>query len=86
MNNNNIRKLKGKVISNKMNKSIIVSIERIIKHKLYGKFIKRTTKIHAHDYKDKCNIGDIVEIIECRPISKTKSWILSKIIKKNLFI
>ncbi|MFI4853136.1 MAG: 30S ribosomal protein S17 [Candidatus Makana argininalis] len=80
--NNNICKLKGKVISNKMNKSIIVSIERFIKHKLYGKFIKRTTKINAHDYKNYCNIGDIVEIIECRPISKTKSWILSKIIKK----
>ncbi|MGK2896888.1 MAG: 30S ribosomal protein S17 [Candidatus Makana argininalis] len=82
---NNIRKLKGKVISNKMNKSIVVSIERIIKHKLYGKFIKRTTKINAHDYQNYCNIGDIVEIIECSPISKTKSWILSKIIKKNLY-
>ncbi|MFI4819112.1 MAG: 30S ribosomal protein S17 [Enterobacterales bacterium] len=83
--NNNINKLKGIVTSNKMNKSIVVSIERFVKHKLYGKFIKRTTKIHAHDDKNCCNIGDIVEIIECNPISKTKSWILSKIIKKKLY-
>ncbi|MFI4847237.1 MAG: 30S ribosomal protein S17 [Candidatus Makana argininalis] len=82
---NNIRKFKGKVISNKMDKSIIVLIERFIKHKLYGKYIKRTTKIHVHDHKNYCNIGDIVEIIECRPISKTKSWMLSKIIKKKLY-
>ncbi|QJC34156.1 30S ribosomal protein S17 [Enterobacteriaceae endosymbiont of Donacia cinerea] len=74
--------LKGKVISNKMEKSIIVSINRLIKHPIYGKYINRTTKLHVHDEKNICNIGDMVEIKECRPLSKTKSWILVKIIKK----
>ncbi|QJC36969.1 30S ribosomal protein S17 [Enterobacteriaceae endosymbiont of Donacia vulgaris] len=74
--------LKGKVISNKMQKSIIVSINRLIKHPMYGKYINRTTKLHVHDEKNTCRIGDIVEIKECRPLSKTKSWTLVNIIKK----
>ncbi|WP_367670579.1 30S ribosomal protein S17 [Sodalis-like secondary symbiont of Drepanosiphum platanoidis] len=82
MRGNNIRILKGKVIKNKMQKSIIVSIERLVKHKLYGKFIKHTTKLHVHDCKNESNVGDVVEIHECRPISKTKSWKLFKILKK----
>ncbi|QJC36559.1 30S ribosomal protein S17 [Enterobacteriaceae endosymbiont of Donacia simplex] len=74
--------LKGKVISNKMQKSIIVSINRLIKHPIYGKYINRTTKLHVHDKDNICKIGDIVEIKECRPLSKTKSWTLVNIIKK----
>ncbi|MCJ7462233.1 MAG: 30S ribosomal protein S17 [Candidatus Baumannia cicadellinicola] len=67
-----------------MDKSIVVAIERIIKHPIYGKYIKRTTKIHAHDENNACNIGDLIEIKECRPISKTKSWILIRIIEKAI--
>ncbi|QCI23471.1 30S ribosomal protein S17 [Buchnera aphidicola] len=77
-----IRTLLGYVISNKMQKSSIVSIQRVIKHQLYKKFIKRTTKLHIHDEENKCRLGDIVEIRECRPISKTKFWTLVRIVKK----
>jgi small subunit ribosomal protein S17 len=69
-----IRTLQGKVVSNKMEKSITVAIERQVKHPIYGKYIKRTTKIHAHDETNQCNEGDIVTISQCRPLSKTKSW------------
>ncbi|XRX42682.1 MAG: 30S ribosomal protein S17 [Buchnera aphidicola (Eriosoma harunire)] len=78
------RILHGCVVSNKMNKSIVVSIERLVKHKLYGKFVKRTTKLHVHDENNECHNGDIVEIGESRPISKTKSWTLIRIIKKGV--
>lgn len=74
------RTLKGRVLSNKMEKSIVVAIERLIKHPIYGKFIKRTTKLHVHDEHNNSKIGDTVIIKECRPISKTKSWILVCII------
>lgn len=77
-----IRVLQGLVLSNKMNKTIVVSIERLIKHKTYGKFIRRTTKLHVHDEKNLCNIGDLVSIKECRPISKTKSWMLINVLEK----
>lgn len=73
---NKLRIVHGKVISNKMNKSIVVIVERVIKHPVYGKFIKRTTKLHVHDETNNSSIGDIVAIKECRPISKTKSWTL----------
>ncbi|WWO97057.1 MAG: 30S ribosomal protein S17 [Candidatus Dasytiphilus stammeri] len=79
---NNIKILQGRVISNKMQKSAIVSVPRFLKHPVYGKFIKRTTKIHIHDEDNQCKIGDLVQIRECRPLSKTKSWILVKIIEK----
>lgn len=79
-----IRTLLGCVISNKMQKSSVVSIERVIKHPLYKKFIKRTTKLHIHDEKNECSLGDVVEICECRPISKTKSWTLVRIVKKSM--
>ncbi|XBC41715.1 MAG: 30S ribosomal protein S17 [Buchnera aphidicola (Kaburagia rhusicola rhusicola)] len=79
-----IRTLLGCVISNKMQKSSVVSIERIIKHPLYKKFIKRTTKLHIHDEKNECSLGDVVEVCECRPISKTKSWTLVRIVKKSI--
>ncbi|URJ27988.1 30S ribosomal protein S17 [Candidatus Blochmannia vicinus] len=80
-----IRILIGRVISNKMNKSAVVSVERLIKHSTYGKFIKRTTKLHIHDPNNETSIGDIISVQECRPISKTKSWILTSIIKKSDF-
>lgn len=76
------RTTQGRVISNKMDKSIVVAIERFIKHPIYGKFIKRTTKVHAHDENNECGQGDKVEICECRPLSKTKSWTLVKVLEK----
>ena len=79
----NIRKEKvGIVVSNKMNKSIVVAIERKVKHPMYGKFMKKTTKFMAHDEKQECAIGDTVKIMECRPLSKTKNWRLVEIIEK----
>ncbi|MEZ9269389.1 30S ribosomal protein S17, partial [Vibrio splendidus] len=69
----------GRVVSDKMDKSIVVAIERTVKHPIYGKFIKRTTKVHAHDEDNTCGLGDKVEIAECRPLSKTKSWKLVKV-------
>ncbi|AAM68039.1 30S ribosomal protein S17 [Buchnera aphidicola] len=80
-----IRTLQGRVTSNKMNKSAVVAIERFVKHPIYGKFVKKTTKLHIHDEKNECSIGDLIEIRESRPISKTKSWILVKILEKNIF-
>jgi len=74
------RTISGRVISNKMDKSITVLIERKVKHPIYGKFIRRSTKIHAHDEKNVCNEGDMVVIEQCRPISKTKSWNLVKVV------
>lgn len=76
------RILSGKVVSDKMNKSITVMIERRVKHPLYGKYIKRSTKVHAHDENNECNIGDTVTIQETRPLSKTKSWKLLSINEK----
>lgn len=69
----------GKVVSNKMDKSIVVLVERRVRHPLYGKIIKRSTKIHAHDANNECQQGDEVTIKEVRPISKTKSWALVSI-------
>lgn len=80
-----IRTLQGRVTSNKMNKSAVVSIERFVKHKIYKKFIKKTTKLHIHDEKNECSIGDLIEIRESRPISKTKSWVLVRIVEKTIF-
>ena len=77
----NTRTLQGKVISNKMDKSIVVAIERNVKHPIYGKFITRTTKLHVHDEANVCKEGDIVTIRECRPLSKTKSWTLVAVVE-----
>ena len=82
MSESKIRTLQGKVISAKMDKSIVVAIERKVKHPLYGKFMKRTTKLHAHDETNQCAEGDVVLIKECRPLSKTKSWALVEIVTK----
>lgn len=76
------RMLTGRVISNKMKDTITVLVERRVKHAKYGKYIKRSTKIHAHDLGNQCQEGDIVLIQASRPISKTKSWILSDIKEK----
>ena len=73
------RTVTGKVVSNKMEKSIVVLVERRVKHPVYGKIIKRSTKIHAHDANNECQPGDSVTIKEVRPISKTKSWALVSI-------
>ena len=77
-----IRTLQGRVVSDKMEKSIVVAIERIVKHPIYGKFIKRTTKLHVHDENNECGIGYNVEIRECRPLSKTKSRTLVRVVEK----
>lgn len=72
----------GKVVSNKMEKSITVAVERKVKHGMYGKFVNRTTKFMAHDEKNECSIGDIVKISETRPLSKLKRWRLIEIVEK----
>jgi len=82
MSDNKIRVVVGTVVSDKMNKSIVVATERKVKHPIYGKYIKRTTKIHAHDETNQCNEGDLVSIKECRPLSKTKSWTLVEVLEQ----
>ena len=77
------RTLAGTVVSNKMDKTIVVHIERKVKHPVYGKFIKRSTRVHAHDAKNECQIGDEVLVKECRPISKTKTWELLEIKQRS---
>ncbi len=77
-----IRTLQGVVISNKMDKSIVVMIERRVKHPMYGKYITRSTKLKAHDAENVCNEGDVVTITECAPISKSKNWKLVNVIVK----
>ena len=74
-----VRTTTGRVVSNKMNKTITVLIERSVKHPLYGKYMTRSSKIHAHDEKNECQIGDTVTIQETRPIAKTKAWTLVRI-------
>ena len=72
----------GKVISDKMDKTVVVAIEDNVKHPVYGKIIKRTLKVHAHDENNECGVGDKVEIMETRPLSKTKRWRVVEIIEK----
>ena len=83
MENRNLRKERvGLVMSNKMDKSIVISVERKVKHAIYGKFVKLTTKFMAHDEKNDCNIGDTVKIMEIKPMSKNKCWRLVEIIER----
>ena len=83
MENRNLRKTRiGKVVSNKMDKTITVAIEDHVKHPLYGKIVKKTVKFKAHDENNECNIGDTVKIMETRPLSKDKRWRLVEIIEK----
>lgn len=82
-NNRNLRKERiGVVLSNKMDKSITISVESKVKHPMYGKFIKKTSKFMAHDEKNDCNIGDTVRIMETRPMSKNKNWRLVEVIER----
>ena len=76
------RTVQGRVVSNKMDKTITVVVERFVKHPIYGKFIKRSTKLHAHDEENVCNQGDVVTISECRPLSKSKNWTLVSVVEK----
>ena len=76
------RRLTGRVVSNAMDKTITLVVERRVKHPLYGKFIRRSTKIHAHDEANACNPGDLVAVEQCRPLSKTKSWRVLDILGK----
>lgn len=79
----NLRKTRiGIVTSNKMAKTITVAIERKVKHPIYGKFVKKTSKFHAHDEKNECSIGDLVKIMETRPLSKLKRWRLVEVVEK----
>ena len=80
------RTISGKVVSNKMDKSIVVLVERKIKHPVYGKFVKRSTKLHAHDEANECRIGDTVTIKQTRPLSKTKTWALESVDEKAVEI
>ncbi|MCC2617463.1 30S ribosomal protein S17 [Aestuariibacter halophilus] len=82
MTEQNIRTVQGRVVSNKMDKTITVVVERFVKHPIYGKFIKRSTKLHAHDETNQCNEGDIVTVRECRPLSKSKTWMLVNVVEK----
>lgn len=78
------RTVVGQVISDKMNKTIVVQVERKVKHPLYGKYVKRFSKMYAHDETNSCRIGDIVMIKQSRPLSKTKRWALVQVVKKAI--
>jgi small subunit ribosomal protein S17 len=83
MEERNLRKTRtGIVTSNKMDKTVTVAVERKVKHPIYGKFVKKTTKFHAHDEKNECTVGDVVRIMETRPMSKTKRWRLVEVVEK----
>ena len=76
------RTLTGTVVSNKMNKTISVSVERLVKHPTYGKYVRRTTKLLAHDENNECRAGDTVAIAECRPLSRHKAWKLVRVLER----
>ena len=73
---NKVKIITAKVLKTAMDKSAVVSVERLVKHPVNGKFIKRSTKYHVHDENNKCEVGELIKIRQCRPISKTKTWIL----------
>ena len=77
-----LRTVQGRVVSNKMDKTITVLVERKVKHPVYGKFVKKSTKLHAHDANNECNEGDVVTISACRPLSKSKKWKLETIVER----
>jgi small subunit ribosomal protein S17 len=76
------RTLVGRVVSNKMDKTVTVRVERRVKHPVYGKYVVRTTKYHAHDETNQVNEGDLVEIAETRPVSKTKAWAVKRVVQQ----
>ena len=75
----NARAVSGVVVSDRMDKTITVLVERRVKHPVYGKFVRKSTKVHAHDEDNSCQVGDTVTVVECRPLSKTKTWMLRSI-------
>ena len=77
-----LRTVEGRVVSNKMDKTVTVLVERQVKHALYGKYLRRSTKLHAHDADNACNEGDVVRIAECAPMSKTKNWRVVEILAR----
>ncbi|WP_146908981.1 30S ribosomal protein S17 [Arenimonas daejeonensis] len=81
-NANQLRTVEGRVVSNKMNKTVTILVERQVKHPLYGKYIRRSTKLHAHDEENACHEGDVVRVTECRPLSKTKNWRVVEVITR----
>lgn len=80
----NARTLNGRVVSNKMEKTVVVKVERREKHPLYGKYVKRSTRIKAHDEDNQCSVGDFVTIAECRPLSRNKAWTLVNVVERAL--
>ncbi|GAB3514739.1 30S ribosomal protein S17 [Pseudoxanthomonas daejeonensis] len=80
--NKTLRTVEGRVISNKMDKTVTILVERQVKHALYGKYIKRSTKLHAHDADNSCNEGDVVRVTEIAPLSKTKNWRVVEIVTR----
>ena len=80
------RTLTGKVVSNRMDKTITVLVERRVKHPVYGKYMTKSSKVHAHDEKNECNVGDVVTLSESKPISKTKAWQLVSILENALVV
>ena len=78
-----VKTVEGRVVSNKMDKTVTVLVERLVKHALYGKYIRRSTKLHAHDEDNSCNEGDVVRVSECRPLSKTKNWRVVQVVTRN---
>jgi small subunit ribosomal protein S17 len=76
------RTLQGRVVSDKMDKSVTVLVERRVKHPLYGKFVRKSTKVHAHDENNECQIGDVVVVEQCRPLSKTKKWRFIRLVER----
>ena len=80
------RTLTGKVVSNSRDKTIAVLVERKVRHPIYKKYIKRSTKVHAHDEKNECGHGDVVKISESKPFSKTKNWALVEVVEKSVSI
>jgi len=79
---NSNRTLSGRVVSNAMEQTITVLVERRVRHPLYGKFLRRSMKLHAHDEQNECNTGDLVQVEQCRPLSKTKCWRLVEVLEK----
>ena len=77
-----VRSVTGRVVSDKMDKTVTVLVERSVKHPLYGKIVRRSNKFHAHDENNECKEGDLVTIVESRPLSRTKTWRVSKIVEK----
>lgn len=80
--NKALRTVQGRVVSNKMDKTVTVLVERLVKHALYGKYLKRSTKLHAHDADNACNEGDVVLVTEIAPMSKTKNWRVVEVITR----